>query len=326
MRGRCASRDAIRVYQGGFLDLPDRRIWVIGRPRSDRIIIPRGEVVRGDAQEAVRRIREGRGWAAVSDVIAARENLQVGDPFSLPTPAGAQRLRIAARLSNVGWPPGSVILNQRDYERGWLSADPSAIEIDLEPGASVAEVSSSITRIIGDGPLAVQTADERWDLLKRNARQGLGRLTLIATLVLIGAIVSTALAVWASVRQRKPAIASSSVQGFGFLQLWMSLLVEAGLLLGFGAAIGAAFGLGGQFLLSRWLQLTTGFPTDYSPALLLSAALFAIVAAVTLVVIAVPGFFAARTPMGRSRRTTWFRGYPAVSGSLEEPPHGHDGS
>jgi putative ABC transport system permease protein len=288
----------VRTYQGGFLDLPDRRVWAIGRPSGDRIIIPKGQVTEGDPVQAVQRIRRGDGWAAVSDVIAAKEHLHVGQHFELPTPAGQMRFRLAARLTNVGWPPGTIILNQRDYARAWLTSDPSAIEIDLKPGTSAVAV-PAIRRIVGDSgaPLSVQTAGERWDLLRSNARQGLGRLTQIATLVLIGAIVSTALAMWASVRQRKPAIASSRVQGFGFLQLWASLLAEAALLLGFGSAIGAAFGLGGQLLLSRWLRLTTGFPTEYAPAIVLAVGLFAIVAAAALAVIAVPGYSAARTPM-----------------------------
>ena len=296
--GRVPGVTSVRTYQGGFLDLPDRRVWAIGRPSGDGIIIPKGQVLEGNAELAVQRIRRGDGWAAISDVIAKGMHLRIGESFELPTPAGPTRFRLAARLTNVGWPPGTIILNQRDYARAWLTSDPSAIEIDLRPGASPAVAIPAIRRAIGTAnPLTVQTAGERWGLLKRNARQGLNRLTQIATLVLIGAIVSTALAMWASVRQRKRALANDQLQGFGFLQLWSSLLVEAAVLVGFGSAIGAAFGIGGQFLLTRWLRLTTGFPTEYVPALLLAAGLFAIVAAAALAVIALPGLFAARTPM-----------------------------
>jgi putative ABC transport system permease protein len=278
--------------------LPDRRVWAIGRPSGDRIIIPKGQVLEGDERQAVQRIRAGDGWAAMSDVIAAKDHLHVSDSFTLPTPAGQTRFRLAARLTNVGWPPGTIILNQRDYARAWLTDDPSAVEVDLAPGTSAANELPRIWRIVGTGsPLTVQTAGERWALLRRNARQGLNRLTQIATLVLIGAIVSTALAMWASVRQRRVTIAGDRIQGFGLLQLWSSLLAEAAMLLGFGSAIGATFGLGGQFLLTRWLRLTTGFPTEYGPAILLAVLLFLIVAAAALVVIAVPGYFAARTPM-----------------------------
>jgi len=113
----------------------------------------------------------------------------------------------------------------------------------------------------------------------------------------VGAILSTAAAMTATVVRRRRALASHQVQGFGFLQLWASLLAGAALLLGFGSAIGAAVGLGGQLLLTRWLRVTTGFPAEYVPALLLAFASFALVAAVALAVIAIPGWWAARTPL-----------------------------
>jgi putative ABC transport system permease protein len=287
----------VRTYQGGFLDFEDRRVWAIGRPARDRIIIPAGQVLAGDPATAVRRIRAG-GWAAVSDVIAERERWKIGQPFELPTPSGPARFRLAARLTNVGWAPGTIILNQRDYRRAWLTADPSAVELDLAPGARAEQVVPRLDRIVGSAtPLRVQTAAQRWQLLRDNARQGLNRLKQIAMLVLIGAVLSTAVAMTATVWQRRRALASHQVQGFGFWQLWSSLVGEAAILLGLGSAIGALFGLGGQMLLSRWLRITTGFPADYGPAFLLAAGIFALVAIAALAVIAIPGFIAARSPM-----------------------------
>jgi putative ABC transport system permease protein len=286
----------VRAYQGAFLDYGERRVWVIGRPAGDRIVIPEGQVVDGNAERAERLIRAG-GWAAVSTTIADEHGLDLGESFTLPTPGGPTRLRLAAKLTNVGWAPGTVILNRRDFAKG-PTGDPSAIEIDLNSGVSPSQGVALARAALGpNAALSVETAQQRWDLLRRNARQGLARLTQISTLVLLGAILATAAAMSAAVWQRRSALADLRVQGWGRWQVWTSLLSETALLLGFGCAIGAAFGLGGQLLLSRWLKLSTGFPADYSPAIPLAAVTFAIVALVALVVIAVPGYLAARVPL-----------------------------
>ncbi len=289
---------AVRTYQGGFLDVGGRRLWVIGRPAGDRITIPAGQVVDGDEALAARRVRAG-GWAAVSQAVADDLGLAVGDRFTLPTPAGPTRLRLAATLSNVGWAPGTIVLDQRDYERAWKSADPSALEIDLATGVTPARGAALVRTALGPaaGALVVETAAQRWGALRRNARQGLDRLTQISRLVLIGAILATAAAVSATVWQRRNRLAELRAQGFSLGQVWAALLTESALLLSFGAFVGGLAGLAGQLLLSRWLTAATGFPTDYSPALSLAAILCGLVALIALAVIALPGYFAARAPL-----------------------------
>ena len=287
---------AVRTYQGSFFDYDQRRVWAIGRPAGDRIIIPAGQVVAGNADAAIRRIRAG-GWAAVSEAVVKDQGLHIGESFTLPTPSGSTRLRLAAQMTNVGWPPGTIIMNQRDYERGWLTSDPTAIEVDLSSGTSPAEGAAIVRRTLPAGtPLTVQTAQQRWDVLRKNARQGLNRLTQISQLVLIGAVAATALAMSAMILQRRASLAELRVQGLSFWQIWASLLAETAFLVGFGCAVGAGFGLGGQYLLTRWLKLATGFPADYLPAIGLAGLIFAGVAVVALAVISVPGYYAARVP------------------------------
>jgi hypothetical protein len=67
-------------------------------------------------------------------------HLRTGQRFELPTPVGPTRFRLAARLTNVGWPPETIILNQPDYARAWLTSDPSAVEFDLRTGHLFAHV------------------------------------------------------------------------------------------------------------------------------------------------------------------------------------------
>jgi hypothetical protein len=84
------------------------------------------------------------------------------------------------------------------------------------------------------------------------------------------------------------------VDGFSRVVLWRSLVWESVLLLGFGCALGAAFGAYGQVLLSRALSAVTGFPVIESSPLATAGASFALITAVAVGMVAVPGYVAAR--------------------------------
>ncbi len=78
------------------------------------------------------------------------------------------------------------------------------------------------------------------------------------------------------------------------------LLIESGLLLGAGCSIGALFGIYGQLLLSHALATVTGFPVIFSTGALVALSSFAIVTAIAVTIVAVPGYVAARVRPGIS--------------------------
>jgi putative ABC transport system permease protein len=285
-----------RVYQGGFLDVGPRRLWIIARPPGDRTPIPASQLIEGDLAPASRLIRGG-GWAAVSQAFAAEHALHVGGAFTLPTPSGSANLRVAALVSNLGWAPGAIIMSANDYSRLWMTGDPSALEIDLRPGVSPLAGRQAVERAIGHRPgLRVQTYGERRAQYAADSRQGLHALSEIATLLLIAAALAVASALSASIWQRRARLASLKIQGYETGQLWRAVLLESVIVLGVGCVIGAVAGVYGHALASRWLRLTTGFPAPFSLGLgevFLTLALLAIIA---LAVLALPGLAAARAP------------------------------
>jgi putative ABC transport system permease protein len=287
---------AARVFQADLLDLSHRRVRVIARPPNERTIIPTGELVSGDPATATRELRT-HGWAAVSTAIADEQRLRIGSAFALPTPTGSSKFRVAAIIDNVGWAPGAIVINTADYQHSWHTRDPTALELDVAHGVSVSTAKAAAQRALESGSgLKVQTAGEQAAQGRRLARQGLTRLTQISILVLIGAIAALTSAMAGALWQRRPQLAALSAQGFERGHLWRGLLVETGLLVTTGCALGAAFGLYGQFLLTRWLRLSTGFPAPYSLAGPLALAVVALVGVVALAVTAIPGYFAARVP------------------------------
>jgi putative ABC transport system permease protein len=279
-----------------LLDLPGRRVWVTARPPNERTMIPPGDLVSGNLAAATDDLRS-HGWAAVSTAIAQQQHLRVGEEFSLPTPSGTSTFKLAAIITNLGWPPGTILMNTTDYRRAWHTSEPTALELDVAPGVSDSTAKAAVQHALGPrSGLSVQTADERTSVGRRLTRQGLARLTQITLLVLIAAIAAAAAAIAAALWQRRPRLAALKAQGFERGQLWQELLIETGLLVTLGCVLGAAFGLYGQQLLTRWLRLSTGFPAPYSPAALLALAMIGLVAVVALAVAAIPGYLAARVP------------------------------
>jgi putative ABC transport system permease protein len=287
---------SVRLYQGGLLDVGPRRLWIIARPPTDSILIQASQMLHGNLTHATRLLRQG-GWAAVSGGFAGEHHLRVGDSFLLPTPSGAARFGVAAITTNLGWPPGAIILTNADYQRYWQSTDPTALEINLQPGVAPEAGRRSVERALGRRPgLGVQTLHEREAQYATDSRQGLQALGEISTLLLSAAALAVASALSAAIWQRRARLASLKIQGYDYRQLWLALLLESAVMLVTGGAVGAVNGVYGHALASRWLNLTTGFPAPFSVGLPQVALTLALVAGIALVVIALPGLLAARVP------------------------------
>lgn len=284
---------AVRLYRAGFLDYGSRRVWVIAPPRSTAKLIPPTQLLSGDLARASTHLREG-GWAVVSQAIAHANDLHVGQSFTLPSPRPTP-FRVAALSTNIGWPPGAIIINAEDYARAWGNADPSAYNITLAPGFAPERALSEVRAALGPASgLVVETASQREQSERAASRQGLSRLSQISTLVLIAAMLAMAAAMCAMIWQRRSRLADMKVDGFSRGVLWRALLVESTLLLGAGCSIGGLFGLYGQLLLSHALANVTGFPVVFSLGALVAISSFALVTAVAVAIVALPGYLAAR--------------------------------
>jgi putative ABC transport system permease protein len=284
---------SVAIYRGGFLDVGDRRAWVIAPPRSSPAPIPASQLTKGNLALANARLRAG-GWVLLSQAIADEHRLRIGDSFTLPSPTPST-FRIAALSTNVGWPPGAIIINSADYARAWGSSEASAFNIALKSGVSPSQGAREVRRALGPhSGLVVQTAHQREAEWRASSRQGLSRLSQIALLVLIAAVFAMAGATAGMIWQRRPQLAYLKRQGYRRSVLWRALIYESALLLGAGCSIGALFGLYGQVLLSHALASVTGFPVVFSVGALVALWSVALVSFGAAAIVAVPGYWAAR--------------------------------
>ena len=285
-------------YYGGMLDVGERRVWVIGRPTTDRMLIPPSQLEHGDLDRADRLLRAG-GWVAVSRSIADSQHAGIGDRLTIPTPTGARSFRVAATLTNLGWGPGAIIMRAPDYRHDWLVKDPSAIEVKLDPGRDPAVVQRAVQSALDPRGLAlrVQTTAARDAQFRGLARQGLRRLSQISALLLIAAVLAMAAAMGAGIWQRRAAFAQFQIMGWKPRKLWRVLLFETGLVLGTGCFTGALMGIYGHLLGNRWLQFSTGYPAPFSVTTWQTVSTCLVVGVAAIAVTAVPGWFVSRAPM-----------------------------
>jgi putative ABC transport system permease protein len=288
---------AVRVYRGGLLDYKDRRIWVIAPPLEASPLVPPSQLVEGSVSRADAHLREG-GWAVVSLALAGEHKLKIGEPFTLPTP-NPTRFRVAAISTNIGWAPGAIVMSADDYAKAWGSTDASAYNVLMKPGVPPEQGVREVRAALGpEAALAAQTSEQHANTLRAITRQGLTRLSQIATLILVAAVMAMAAAMGAMIWQRRPRLAKLKLEGFPHRELWYTIVLESLMLLGVGCFSGAVFGLFGQQLLDRALNIVINYPVVSSVGVIVALSSLALVTASAVLMVAIPGWFAAKVQAG----------------------------
>lgn len=225
---------AVRVYRGGLLDWGQRKVWVIAPSSEATSLLPTSQIVAGNVGKMTMHLRTG-GWVVLAQGLAQEHHLHIGERITLPTPVPSS-VRVAGLSTNIGWPPGAMIMTAAEYARRWGSSNASAYNVLVAPSASVAVVASEIRSALGPSSgLSVQTAQAHAAEQNALSRQGLARLTQIATLILVVAVFAMGAATGSIVWQRRPRLAKLKLEGFPRAELWRTILLESGVLLGVAA-------------------------------------------------------------------------------------------
>jgi putative ABC transport system permease protein len=283
----------VGLYRGSFLNWDQRRLWVLAPASDVEHPVPAGQLLSGDPNLASARVRAG-GWAVLSQALATEHHLHVGETFTLPSPRPLS-LRLAGLTTNLGWPPGAIMLSASSYAHAWTGSEPSAYEIQTTPSVPLATVRDLVRAALrGEPGLKVETATEREQRHYAAAAQGLSRLTQIRLLVLIAAILAIVGAIGSMIWQRRPLIAALKCHGYRTGVLWRWLLCEATVLLTAGCSIGAVFGIYAQLLGSHFLARGTGFPIAFKIEVVAAISSFALVGAIAVTMLALPGYLAVR--------------------------------
>ncbi len=185
-------------------------------------------VVDGDAQQAFAGLDAGE--LLVSETLAYTLGLAAGDTLRLPTPAGAQPLRIAAIIQNYSNPQGVLYLSRARFAALFGSAPPSSAAVWLRPGADAEAVLTAL-----EGQPALQgvrltpNSALRGDALRVFDRT-FAITDLMGTLATFVAFIAVVSALTALLEERIRTLGFLRAIGVSRRALGVSLGLEAGLL------------------------------------------------------------------------------------------------
>lgn len=273
---------SVLPWRDAFLDLPGRRVWVLGVPPQQPSQIAPSQLIRGSLSNADKHLQEG-GWTAISQTLATEKHLRLGEEFTLPTPTGNARLRLAATIANYGWLSGAIVMNANDQARLWDSDTATELAVTLKPGVPVDQGKHAIEQALPAGSaLAVDTAAERRAEVSAVLGSTLSRLNDTTLVVLIATVASVIALMIAAIWQRRGRLNSLMSIGMSTGQFARLVSYETGLVLLTGCVIGIAAGLLGQYLIDGWLAHTTGASVHYVPGWQLGLRTFVIAAGISL--------------------------------------------
>jgi putative ABC transport system permease protein len=184
---------------------------------------------------------------------------------------------------------------------------PSAVALRFQPGVSTGEQDDAVERITGADPDGLEGGTFDTGLLQateiRNERDIGGLPLALAATMAAGALVSLALALWASVRERRRELAVLKATGFTAAQCRSSVAWQATIT----ATIGVVVGLPLGALAGSWLWASFAGELGVGPdASVQGLALLGVVVATVVLgnlAAAVPGRLAGRTQVGVALRT-----------------------
>jgi putative ABC transport system permease protein len=287
---------SVKAFQGAFLTIGRRRVWVIARPPGAAHNVLASQAVGWAAAtaDADRRLAEG-GWVAISQQIASERGVRTGGVINLPTPTGPRAYRVAALTSNLAWSPGVVFMSTDDFGLAFANTAPSVLAVMPRDGTAVGRVIAEVHGQLGPGSgLEVASAATREARIDALTSEGLGQLGVISTLLVIAAVLALAAALTSSIHQRRGALASLRLTGAAPGRLRRILAVEAALMVGAGCVTGAVAGVYGQYVIDAYLRHVTGFPVAGAGASGRPFVVLVVVLAAAFAIVAVPAWVASR--------------------------------
>jgi putative ABC transport system permease protein len=165
----------------------------------------------------------------------------------------------------------------------------------LHTAADPTAVNKAIERTLGpNSGLSSTTAQARQASIDSLTGEGLDQLRQISLILLVAAILAMAAALTSAIWSRRAALAGLRLAGVRPGRLRQILLCESALMLGAGCITGALAGVYGQLTIDGYLQHVTGFPVANLGASLRPPEIFALVLALVLTIVAIPGYLASR--------------------------------
>jgi putative ABC transport system permease protein len=94
--------------------------------------------------EMLRRLADEENVVVVSENFSAHYGVRPGDTITLPSDKGEVAFRVIGAVVDYSWPLGTVMLNQRDYEKYWNDLSVTLFDVYVRRGHDPAAVKEMI--------------------------------------------------------------------------------------------------------------------------------------------------------------------------------------
>ena len=279
--------------RSSFLDVRDHRLLLLVKPQDEPFPVSSSQIIQGSASTLASRLRTG-GWVALSASVAHEWHLRVGAPVVLPTPSGYASFRLAAELTNYGWPPGAVVMSPADYTRLWGTTGATILYVRLRSGVTETQGVGAVRQALNGTGLTASTRRTAALGIYSAANQGMAEISQISTLLLAAALLAVIAAMSGSIWQRRPRLATLKRLGMYRGELVGTIYLETGVVVLIGCLVGVVFGLFGQPLATQYVGLNAGFPEVFSPAAWLSVRTLVLATLLAMLATGLIGYYVTR--------------------------------
>jgi putative ABC transport system permease protein len=210
----------------------------------------------------------GKGEAAVSERLAKRLNLKVGDTAEIPFPSGKTELWkiveiLPDRVAATSAVPDMVIFNLESLQEQFgLQGQANLVLIKLQPGVDKFRMNNQLKQVASDLDVdLMEGLDEAKEMISflKGIGYALGMLALIASALFVLSNFQI------SVQERVRELAALRAIGASPGQVFRLVLLEASWIGGIGAAAGLALGVLIANLSSGWISGMLGVQMADAP-------------------------------------------------------------
>lgn len=274
---------AVERFQKALLIFRGKPIVIVAidpsrRPDHNPLIIVRSS---GDTYKAL----AGGSAVAISESLARKFSVNLGDNVLLPTAGGQRNFTVTAIVRDYTMDLGTVIVDIDAYQRLWGDNRLTYAHVWPKPGANINSLRGEINSLMNSLPSieVVTNVEFRRDVQSRvsNLLGVLGSLQVFACAIAILGVVNFLLA---AILDRRRELATLRSVGVSNRQIHRAIVLEGSLVGFFGSILGLLTGLPAAYFMVRFsMPVALGWTLDFRfPVLLAFSTLVAITAAAAL--------------------------------------------
>lgn len=226
------------------MQLADRPVRV-GGARLDPVRFARTLTSGGDAA-AIVRDAEATGAVIVSEAIARKAHLHVGDTIALPAPGGGFDARVAGIYRDYSSEQGIVLMDRAWFVKHFGDERIDSLSLRFTQGADARAIREAVAAMAGDGgvpPLEIRTYTEIRTFALAAFDQTFAVTSLLQLIAMLVAVLGVATTLFAQLIDRRQEIQTLRTIGVGRARIAGIVVLEASLMAVAGIALGIVGGL-----------------------------------------------------------------------------------